>query len=441
MFVMRNARRNPEPPGPGKPQRRQPNKFLSFPKEFTPKLSETAVANVTVLKQMLNECQKTVRANTQPSTVIRGINMEKVKMTPEIRYMLAKLKRLQAKRRESDVRVCREIIGCLDPVLRRAEEALKKNVPVVIDMAGICAFQESRIRRNSKVAGIGLRIGILEKKIERSVQFVESVGVRELMRAMSEVDTECDLKLEHCSECKFDDLLRQFVPKDVVKDIASDIANRSDFTKMIEYYDRLCGELHACDKKSRIVLRNAFSRMIFDVVYLSISLLDIQSTELTLNADVIKKMSPQDLNLEPSFFPGSLMTSSLEEVYQQIPILKEGFLLLDCLTFLIDPFEMAHNLWKLTSVVKEWMCPNKRVAEMTSFETYFTAFFTLFIGHPPVNAKGISLFLKMCEPISRASTAGHSMMTFIGTVEYVEEFMTAEKPEGVQKKLDALTGK
>jgi hypothetical protein len=94
----------------------------------------------------------------------------------------------------------------------------------------------------------------------------------------------------------------------------------------------------------------------------------------------------------------------------------------DGLIFLVDPLDIAQQLWQVNVIVKDWLSKSRSGNGVFSFDEYFSAFLVLFLVKPPINSIGIATLLRMSSATAGDSAISQAALMFIGATEYVEHF-------------------
>lgn len=311
---------------------------------------------------------------------------------------------------------------------------IDQSVPVLVDLKGLHNSQLSRFK-DEKYCSVLRKVSTIECKLCRVSTSYHNISVENMIQLLNEAQDLCLDHIGYSPPTPFEDMLALYMKDDDKEMIAKDLLG-NNFKSMTDYFKYLNQIFFADNKRKKIVVKSALIRIIFSTLYLVSPILDLSSNNVLLAAEVIKKLTPRDLKVMQGVYPDDLYDSSMEIIYTKYESLLPIFQLTGTLTFHINPLDLAHNIWEMTMVIRDIVNSIKENAlDGLTFDEFFAIFLSIFVYDPPLNAKGLSLLLELCTPIEISSSFNHATTTFIGIVNYLENFIKTPQTEELNEKI------
>ena len=186
----------------------------------------------------------------------------------------------------------------------------------------------------------------------------------------------------------------------------------------------------------------ALLRIIFDMSYVfNFDFISNTAKEFDINAQIVQKLSQNDLKI-PNFFLPDDPDASINELINQIEEIKEISKKLEMLSFYSNPLDFAFIINDVVSDIKNRVktiaIEKNHPIKFLDFDDLFLYFLAVFTYSPPRNSGWIAALLNKFSLLEISPVFQNSSIIFISAVEYIDKFSHEKFSPELKEKINKI---
>ena len=172
-------------------------------------------------------------------------------------------------------------------------------------------------------------------------------------------------------------------------------ANFEAFHENLAAAMALCCDPGCDDKKKDVVVRSAFTRLVFDALFEIDKSIERKSGRMNAKARKVVMMTPKELGVADGFFAEEDNDKPIAEIAKNDPELREMADMIASLAFLMYPIEIACIVQKVVDMIGARVNRQKKTKDVMQLDDLMSCLIPVVALNPPPNAVGINDFLQM----------------------------------------------
>ena len=183
------------------------------------------------------------------------------------------------------------------------------------------------------------------------------------------------------------------------------------------------------NSKEKLVMHFAIVRVLFNEISLVPNFFlfsDEGSEPFFSKAAILRKKTAKELLIADSLLKPEMIDLPFEDIVKESKYLKEGSIMLNCLHFLTNPYDIVYETFKVLKKIDQFVVENKRAVtgdqkatSMMSFDDVFSIFCPLMAIDPPKNCVAMSSFMDNVVGLQFSTGLDFAKLVFSSSVRYI----------------------